>query len=205
MSAWRHFDSKRYPHRVGLAVFVVMVLAAVVMYLDLWGHLATAAPIPLVNASKVAPVTVRTVGTELRRRDTGEACHECHSDMERPDKDPVLDVEEHKRHLNHGRNKRCFNCHQSDPKKRDQFIDDDGSPIPYGEVVRLCARCHGPHYRDWKAGAHGRRNGYWDTTRGEQRPQLCIACHDPHSPHFTTLAALPGPNTLHDGPMGEHK
>jgi hypothetical protein len=54
-------------------------------------------------------------------------------------------------------------------------------------------------YRDWLHGSHGRTNGYWDTTRGEQSRRTCIECHDPHRPPFPPMPPAPGPRTLRLG------
>jgi hypothetical protein len=99
--------------------------------------------------------------------------------------------------LNHGINTRCFNCHH--PTNRNAFVDDFGDEIPWNQPQLLCAKCHGPVYRDWQAGSHGRINGYWDTTKGPQTKRRCIECHDPHRPPFAPLPPAPGPNTLRMG------
>jgi hypothetical protein len=101
--------------------------------------------------------------------------------------------------LNHGINTRCFNCHH--PTNRNVFVDDFGREIPWREPQLLCAKCHGPVYRDWQAGSHGRINGYWDTAKGPQTKRRCIECHDPHHPPFAALTPAPGPNTLRMGPQ----
>jgi hypothetical protein len=75
-------------------------------------------------------------------------------------------------------------------------VDDFGTPIPWDQPQLLCAKCHGPVYRDWQHGSHGRLNGYWDKTRGPQIRRRCIECHDPHTPPFTPLKPAPRPNTL---------
>ena len=59
-----------------------------------------------------------------------------------------------------------------------------GEPLPMTEVVTLCAQCHGPQYRDFKAGAHGGMTGYWDLSRGDRTRNNCVSCHDPHSPKY---------------------
>jgi formate-dependent nitrite reductase cytochrome c552 subunit len=82
---------------------------------------------------------------------------------------------------------------------RDAFVDDAGGQIAWNQPQLLCAKCHGPVYRDWQAGSHGRANGYWDLSRGEQTRRKCIECHDPHSPPFQALKPAPGPNTLRMG------
>ncbi len=96
--------------------------------------------------------------------------------------------------LSHGINTRCLNCHH--PVNREAFVDDFGDEIPWQQPQRLCAKCHGPVYRDWQHGSHGRINGYWDTSRRAQIRLKCIECHDPHHPPFQPLASAPGPHTL---------
>jgi hypothetical protein len=79
------------------------------------------------------------------------------------------------------------------------FVDDFGGEIPWDQPQRVCAKCHGPVYRDWQHGSHGRTNGYWDARRGVQTRRRCIECHDPHQPPFPPLSPAPGPNTLRMG------
>ena len=102
-------------------------------------------------------------------------------------------------HLEHGINSRCLNCHH--PTNREAFVDDFGHEIPWDQPQEMCAKCHGPVYRDWQHGSHGRINGYWDTQRGEQVRLQCTACHDPHHPPFQPLASAPPPHTLRMKPQ----
>lgn len=94
--------------------------------------------------------------------------------------------------LDHGNNRFCLNCHH--PENRNAFVDYDGAEIPEKNVVSLCAKCHGPTHRDWNAGAHGRRNGYWNTSMGTQTRLKCIQCHDPHEPEFGAMKPLSPPS-----------
>jgi hypothetical protein len=94
--------------------------------------------------------------------------------------------------LNHGNNRFCLNCHH--PTNRNAFVDYDGSEIREADVVQLCAKCHGPTYRDWQAGVHGRRNGYWNVSQGTQTRLRCIECHDPHQPVFQAVKPLRAPD-----------
>jgi hypothetical protein len=99
--------------------------------------------------------------------------------------------------LHHGINDRCFNCHNR--TNRDTFIDDWSREIPYDQPQLVCGKCHGPVYRDWLHGSHGRTNGYWDTQKGPQERRKCIECHDPHVPPFPPMRPAPGPHTLRMG------
>ena len=99
--------------------------------------------------------------------------------------------------MEHGINSRCFNCHLRGD--RNAFADYRGEPIPYDQPQMLCAKCHGPVYRDWTHGVHGRTNGYWDPARGPTHRLRCIECHDPHAPAFAAMKPAPGPHTLRMG------
>ncbi len=90
--------------------------------------------------------------------------------------------------LDHGNNRFCLNCHH--PTNRNAFVDYDGAEIAQADVIQLCAKCHGTIYRDWKAGVHGRENGYWKADAGEKTKLRCIQCHDPHSPKFKPMQPL---------------
>jgi len=41
------------------------------------------------------------------------------------------------------------------------FTADNGSGIMHTTVEKLCARCHGLIYQDWKKGTHGLVQGKW--------------------------------------------
>jgi DNA-directed RNA polymerase subunit RPC12/RpoP len=127
-------------------------------------------------------------------------CSDCHKIIPSPAETSRTLTQHREIQLNHGINTRCFNCHHR--TNRDAFVDDYGNEIPWDQPQLLCAKCHGPVYRDWQHGSHGRTNGYWDVSQGEQTRRRCIECHDPHQPPFTPLAPAPGPHTLRVGPQG---
>lgn len=131
----------------------------------------------------------------LRNRRTGfeYRCSECHADFASLRRQHDLPGEHAAiyKDFNHGLNANCLNCHN--PADRDAYLDTDGSAIPADQPVRLCARCHGPLYRDWEAGIHGRQNGFWDDRFGTRRKLLCVQCHDPHNPRFASLTPDPPP------------
>lgn len=93
--------------------------------------------------------------------------------------------------FDHGLNLLCLNCHN--PKNSDAYVYHDGSEIPADESTRLCAKCHGPHFREWSLDVHGRVNGAWDDSRGIQTKLDCIQCHDPHRPKFQRMKPLAPP------------
>lgn len=144
----------------------------------------------------------QTTGLNLVKMGWSYDCMECHRALDSKwHRDKPL-VEHENIHLDHGNNRFCLNCHH--PTNRNVFVDYDGSEIPEKDVVLLCAKCHGPVYRDWEAGAHGRLNGYWDTDKGPQTRLRCIQCHDPHSPVFKPLHPLPPPSNPKHAPGGSH-
>ncbi|MCP4453999.1 MAG: hypothetical protein GY809_21270 [Planctomycetes bacterium] len=91
----------------------------------------------------------------------------------------------------------CSNCHDMDD--RNLLVVDGGQTIPYDQVDRLCAKCHGPTFRDWQKGMHGKTMDFWARDMGTPRRLGCTECHDPHTPAFAPMAPLPGPHTLRMG------
>jgi hypothetical protein len=161
---------------------------------------------PVVSATPVpawvtdsAPVRQPKLVPEYRVGVFTYQCSDCHRIIPSP-QETLRSLTQHTEiTLRHGLNTRCFNCHHR--TQRDAFVDDWGEPIPWNQPQLVCAKCHGPVYRDWQAGSHGRINGFWDTTRGPQTRRKCIECHDPHAPPFPPMRPAPGPNTLRMGPQ----
>ena len=102
--------------------------------------------------------------------------------------------------LHHGTNDACLNCHDKDD--REKLAIRGQNPVGFNQAQLLCAQCHGPIYRDWQRGTHGKTIGYWDASRGPSTKLICTQCHDPHSPVYSPIAPLPGPNTLRMGEQG---
>jgi hypothetical protein len=130
----------------------------------------------------------RTKGLDLVKMGWTYNCMECHKliparwHYDRP-------MAEHQDvKLEHGNNRFCLNCHHA--TNRNAFVDYDGAEIAQADVVLLCAKCHGTTYRDWKAGVHGRVNGFWKSDLGPKTKLRCIQCHDPHHPAFQPMAPL---------------
>ena len=186
---------------------VVFFGLAVAFYLDLWGRQPALSPIPAAAPDFTNTATVRMSAAELFRTggDTsGMACYSCH-DEKKPvvvhlnTNGTVILPEAHRdlvlRHGRNNRNDHCFNCH--DPKNLEQLRPREGQVFKLTESTFMCASCHGPTYRDWGAGIHGRTTGFWDRKRGESIRQDCTSCHDPHAPAFPPLKPGPGPHLLH--------
>jgi uncharacterized CHY-type Zn-finger protein len=85
-------------------------------------------------------------------------------------------------------NRWCLDCHAA--LDRDKLHLASGEPIEFGQSYRLCGQCHGPTYRDWKAGVHGKRTGMWN---GRKNYYLCVHCHNPHSPAIKPITPFPAP------------
>ena len=92
---------------------------------------------------------------------------------------------------NHGE-RTCLSCHN--PRDYNQLRLADGKPVPFQEVMTLCAQCHGPQYKDYQNGAHGGMTGYWDLTKGPRARNNCIDCHDPHAPQYPQMMPVLRPN-----------
>jgi formate-dependent nitrite reductase cytochrome c552 subunit len=194
--------------QMGLTVVFVSLAAA--FYFNLWGRLVARAPIPPTPPDFTNTATVRMSAAELFRTEgdtSGMACYSCH-DEKKPvvvhfdTNGTVLLPEAHRdlvlRHGRSNRNNYCFNCH--DPKNLELLRPREGQAFKLTESSRLCGSCHGPTYRDWEVGIHGRISGFWDRKRGAAVRQDCTSCHDPHAPAFPSMKPGPGPRALHAEP-----
>ncbi|MBL6763997.1 MAG: hypothetical protein ISQ14_03505 [Verrucomicrobiae bacterium] len=104
---------------------------------------------------------------------------------------PAAHAQPPMRHGRFGRNNDCFNCHIRE--QLDKLRTRNGAVFDLQDSTPLCASCHGPAYRDWELGIHGRGNGHWDRRAGETVKLDCTACHDPHSPAFPSVKPGPSP------------
>ena len=189
---------------MGLAALFLTLATAFV--LDLWGHPAVLPRIPLVESWVTNTATVRTNYADLIRMKADLSdfdCYGCHDKKKPPqlrfDTNQILIIPEaHKDivmfHGRHNRNNLCYNCH--DESNLELLQTRDGRELKLSESPALCGSCHGPTYRDWEAGAHGRTSGYWDRTAGPMDRKLCVSCHNPHSPRFPARTPAPGPHPL---------
>jgi len=191
-----------------LLVLVVAFLAlTAVFHLNLWGRQAALPEIPLVDTNFLSTATVRVSASELFASGTDVSdfdCYVCHEKNKSPqiryDTNGIIIIpSEHKNivmgHGTHGRNNNCFNCHNEN--KLDTLQSRDGHELKITDSPSLCGSCHGPTFRDWEAGVHGRTDGYWNTGLGARTLKSCTACHDPHHPKFPGRKPAPGPHPLH--------
>jgi len=142
------------------------------------------------------------LGLKLQKAGFEYDCSSCHQHFERPDARQTLVAEHAHIELNHGANNRCLNCHNKSSDMQ-SYVNHDGSDISASTPEMLCAKCHGPKYRDWKVGVHGRPSGHWDPNLGGSVRTSCMSCHDPHSPAFKPIAPAPAPRDHHVKPHGE--
>jgi uncharacterized CHY-type Zn-finger protein len=185
------------------AAFLVLT---VLFLLKLPGRPVQLPPIPLVDTNFLSTATVRQSYADLERahEDLSDFdCYACHEKGKPPplryDTNQNLIVpKEHSDivmgHGSHGRNNNCFNCH--DETNLELLQTRDGRQVKFSDSPLLCGSCHGPTYRDWEAGAHGRISGYWDHSLGVAERKQCVNCHNPHSPHFPSRQPAPGPHPL---------
>jgi hypothetical protein len=187
---------------------VVLLALAVAFHFKLWGRPSTPGEIPLVDTNFLSTATARISAAQLfstAGADTSDFdCYVCHEKTKPPtiryDTNGVIIIPtEHKDivmgHGTHGRNNNCFNCHSEN--KLDTLQSRDGRELHITNSPALCGSCHGPTYRDWEAGVHGRTGGFWDTSIGAMTFKPCTACHDPHHPKFPGRTPAPAPNPLH--------
>jgi hypothetical protein len=192
---------------------VLLVLAVVFFALSLkfvsgFGtRLPAPQTIPLVDPQFLETTTIRKSYAELIRTKADLSdfdCYACHDKAKPPQlkfdaQHNLIVPKEHEDvvmgHGTHNRNNNCFNCH--DEQNLELLQARDGRQIKLVESPLLCGSCHGPTYRDWEAGAHGRTGGYWDRSAGPMKRQICVDCHNPHRPKIPPRKPAPGPHLLH--------
>jgi hypothetical protein len=172
----------------------------------LWGRPVELRAIPLVEPQFTNTATARVALAELLRNKADLSdfdCYVCHEKDKPPplrfdEKHNLIVPEEHKEivmaHGRHNRNNLCYNCHNE--SNLELFQTRDGRELKLENSTPLCGSCHGPTYRDWEAGAHGRMSGFWNRQLGPVERKDCVACHNPHSPKFPPRHPAPGPHPL---------
>ena len=116
-------------------------------------------------------------------------CMECHKDqVPNPERRKLEAMHDDIIFEHDAKNRWCLDCH--DMNNRNFLKLASGTLVDFKESYRLCGQCHGPTYRDWKLGIHGKRTGLWN---GKKEYLLCVHCHNPHSPHFKPIQPMPPP------------
>ena len=187
---------------LGLLTLAFAGLAAAFLT-DSWGYPAPRPQIPLVDKALLDPATVRRSYRDLIKAKEDLSDFDCYGCHEKGHPPPLRYDENHKLivptehsdvvmgHGTHGRNNNCFNCHNENNLTTLQ--PRDGRELRLEDSTELCGSCHGPTYRDWDSGAHGRINGYWNTKLGPAVKKDCVNCHNPHSPRFPGRHPLRAP------------
>jgi hypothetical protein len=173
------------------------------------GGLPARESIPLVDTNFLSKATARQSYADLiaAKEDLSDFdCYACHEKGKAPplrfDTNQNLIIpKEHPdivmHHGSHERNNNCFNCH--DELNLELLQTRDKRELKLSDSAPLCGSCHGPTYRDWEAGVHGRTGGYWDRALGAMDRKRCVNCHNPHSPKFPGRPPAPGPHPLRGG------
>lgn len=178
----------------GWGIAGVLFLLAVSFMLDLWGDRKIIRDHPLVEKKFYSTDTVRDPFAAAETTSAGFrfGCSDCHSIMEPPQVPRKLIADHEEIVLDHEEAMTCYTCHSRDD--REMLNDIYGTKVSFAESEQICRRCHGPRYRDWKIGIHGRPMGYWDQTKGESKNLTCVYCHDPHAPQFKPIKPSPPPH-----------
>ena len=199
-------DSRARTNFILGGLSVVFLGLAGLFLADLWGHPFERRKIPLVNPGFLETKPWRQTYADLLKAKEDMSDFDCYSCHERnkplplhlDEKHNVIIPKEHENikmgHGSHNRNDLCYNCHSETNLLA--LVVRDGRDLKFADSTQLCGSCHGPTYRDWEAGAHGRTSGYWDRSRGENQRLLCANCHNPHNPSIPTRVPAPGPHAL---------
>lgn len=176
------------------SIITVFLLLSVSFFFNLWGETRQVRVNEVVASRFISNDTVRDPLKAIpvvQQAGFKFNCNNCHEHITPSDgrKDRVAAHPTVK--MEHGINRRCYNCH--DRFNREQLVDIDGASISFSSSELLCQKCHGPKYRDWLVGVHGRPNGYWDKNKGESKKATCVACHNPHTPKFQAMEPAPAP------------
>jgi hypothetical protein len=76
----------------------------------------------------------------------------------------------------------CLMCHDDPTRDPGKLKTPDGSLVDItGDVSRVCQKCHFEKYREFKQGIHGK----------DQPKCTSAGCHDPHTPSWIYVPALP--------------
>ena len=183
---------------------------ALLLVANLWGRQVPSRKIPLVDLEFLASTPFRQSYANLvaAKEDLSDYdCYACHEKNKPPPivfdaNHRIVIPKEHKYismgHGSHDRNNLCYNCHNEGNLLMLQVRD--GRELKFDNSTPLCGSCHGPTYRDWEAGAHGRTSGFWHHALGAPQRLGCVNCHDPHAPRIPTRAPAPGPHALRETP-----
>lgn len=143
----------------------------------------------------------KSIDSEYRQKDTAALipvntfysdyfpCNDCHSEIPtNVARRKLVEMHDDILYDHDSENRWCLACHSE--TNRDSLVLAGGKHLSFNESYKLCGQCHGPKYRDWRLGIHGKRTGSWN---GQKEYRLCVDCHDPHSPRIKKLEPMPPP------------
>jgi hypothetical protein len=119
-----------------------------------------------------------------------ETCHSLREEKALPSSASELEQFHRGLRVEHG-SIGCSSCHAVGNPPSLHLAN--GERLAMTDALRLCAQCHGPQYRDYKHGAHGGMNGYWDLSSGGRVRNNCVDCHDPHLPKIPQVTPVRPP------------
>lgn len=198
-------EKKEIAH--GWWIACVLFLLAVSFVFDIWGDKRVIRQHPPVERKYYSTDTVRQPFVAAQTNEAGYRfnCNSCHEHLEPPQQIRKLIAEHQDIIIDHEAAMTCYTCHSR--RNREMLNDIYGTEVAFGESENICRRCHGPRYRDWELGIHGRLMGYWDTTKGPSTNMTCVSCHDPHAPKFGAMRPSPKPsrdNYITEGSNAPH-
>jgi hypothetical protein len=205
---WSPMKSERKTWSVLSGLTLVFLALAAAFVFQLWGRSPNLPAIPLVDPAFLDTATARESYAVLVRKKADLSDFDCYGCHERGKPPPIrydtnhviIIPKEHPdivmAHGRHDRNNNCYNCHNEN--NLEHFQTRDGRELKFAESTGLCGSCHGPTYRDWEAGIHGRTSGNWNHESPEFRRRDCVECHNPHSPKFPGRKPAPGPHPLRE-------
>lgn len=133
------------------------------------------------------PPRVPTGAVDANGKAVTAACSTCHATRP-PNRSTKTAADLNEFHkgirVSHG-SVSCLSCHNANDY--DALKLADGTRVEFANVMSLCAQCHGPQMKDYRHGAHGGFNGFWDRSRGPQTKLNCVDCHNPHAPQFPKM------------------
>ncbi len=171
----------------GLAVLVILILA---FFSSAVPALASTAPTSTAYASS-ASTSAAFVGRSSTGKLAFYPCTKCHPVTLGPDGQPTKplpngfkkhDIQLQAHDILGPGTQACLACHDDPSRNPGMLKLADGSLVDVtGDVSRVCQRCHFEKYQQWQVGVHGKH-----------QPQCTSAgCHDPHTPQWIYVAALP--------------
>lgn len=175
-------------------IALIFIVLAITFAVDFWGTKREVIQHEPVDRRHFDTAPVRTPLSEPEYVYEGKRyrCNDCHATLE----PSAIQKSFFSAHpdviLQHGANNHCQTCHNRD--NMDLLVDLNRDDIPFAQSHQSCLPCHGPIYRDWERGLHGRMNDHWDREQGDVRRLTCVACHDPHQPAFAPMKPAPGPH-----------